>query len=406
MAFWNNLWQKREDSSRFVTIDLGSSRGRVLEWVLTPEGQAELVHAATAEWQPGQVVEGALLDPAGVTSALAASLREMGLENSGREVVVGIGSEVCLGLSTGVRVKRSQPEAPLAEKELREIQKRLEEAAFLEAARQLAETTGHADLDISLVESRLVSVKADDFLLSDPLGYKGERLEVNLFTAFTPTAHLHQLEKMCQELKLSLMQVASTVSALALGLAGPRPWELNALVVDLGELTTEVGLIFGGGVVGNKVLDLGSGTFTQQLAQSLGLSVTEAEAKKIEFSGGRLSPEETEKVAQSLQRPLDWWLSGVKVCLEEFSGVKSFPTQLYLAGGGVQLPLIKENLTAFPWTKDLPFLQSPQVDLLTLDHLTSLIDPHHLGGGGRDVVPFSLAFVGREILAGDLDEHD
>ncbi len=400
MSLFTKLLGKKSPLPSWLSLDIGSTQVRLIHFAFNEEQKVVLVGAAIAPLAPEVVVEGAILDYAALLQAVLEALTTLNLEDGCQDVIIGVGGEACLGLTTSVRLRRSKPESPLKEKELRQIQSRLEEAAFLEAAKQLLETTGNSDLDISLVESRLVGVKADDFMLSSPLGYKGEKLEVSLFTAFSPTPHFRFLEKLCADLKLNLVQVASSLAALPLGLAGPRPWEFNALLLDMSRDATEIALVFGGGVVGTKVLDLGGGAFTRQLARDFSFPEEVAEKKKRSFSRGELPVEEAERVAQSLQKPLDWWLSGLKLSLGEFSGVKSFPGKIYLVGGGAYLPLIRESLQAFPWTKDLPFSKVPEVEVLLPSAFSLVQDQKNILEGVVDTISAGLAHVGFTAFGG------
>lgn len=404
MDLLSKLLEKKSADKNWLAIDVGATNLRVLEFALGEEdGAVELVKMASAKTLPGAVVEEAILKLPEVTQALQGLLQKIERVDSHLPVIFGIAGEVCLSLTTNGRVIRENPEGVLKIQELRDIQKRLEESAFVEAGRVIAESTGNPDLDISLVESRITTVKADDFWLANPLGYRGRQLELGLFNSFTPTSHWQCLQSLAASLQLNLVQVASTLGAISLGLVGEKPWELNALLVDIGKDTTEVGLVFGGSVISTKVVDLGGGAFTYQLCKDLNLSEEEAERKKLDFSDGLLTGEEGEKIAASLQKPLTWWQDGLQLALADFSGVKTFPDKMYLVGGGALLPLISESLVALPWVKDLPFRSPPEVKILEPLAFPKLEDPQQFLNTADDLPAASLGFIGAKIFGANFN---
>lgn len=402
MDLFSKLLEKKSADKNWLAIDVGATNLRVLEFALgEEEDTVELVKMAVCQTMHGAVVEEAILKLPEVTQALQELLVKIERVNSHLPVIFGIAGEVCLPITTSGRVVRENPEGVLKLEELRAIQKRLEESAFVEAGRVIAESTGNPDLDISLVESRLTTVKADDFWLANPLGYRGRQLELSLFTTFTPTSHWQCLQSLAASSQLNLIQVASTLGALTLGLSDEKPWELNALVVDIGRDTTEIGLVFGGSLISTKVLDLGGGAFTSQLVKELSLSAEEAEKKKLDFADGLLTGEEGEKIASCLQKPLTWWQEGLQLALSDFSGVKTFPNKIYLVGGGALLPLISESLMALPWVKNLPFRNPPEVKVMEPLYLPKLKDPQQFLGNADDLPAVSLGFIGAKIFGAE-----
>ena len=68
------------------------------------------------------------------------------------------------------------------------------------------------------------------------------------------------------------------------------------------------------------------------------------------------------------------WLEGLKIVFTEFTGVKTFPSKVYLVGDAAELPDIQEILDKEPWTKSIAFKAPPTYTKLTLRDLQGVTD--------------------------------
>ena len=83
--------------------------------------------------------------------------------------------------------------------------------------------------------------------------------------------------------------------------------------------------------------------------------------------------------------------------------VSSFPTQIYLCGGGSLLPEIKEVMLEFPWKKSLPFAVVPKIEFFTPEKLDSITDSSKDLRNVFDITPASLAKFIYDINKKDLN---
>lgn len=387
----NILKKAPEAAVSFLVLDLGSTSLKAA--VFSPEEnrtQLKLLSYARLPTPVGAFREGLLLDVEAAASALKEVIAEA-LFNCGEQpqlTVIGLSGSAVKEFYTAVRLTREVAETPLAEKELKETVQKVKEASFIEIEKGLTEVFGSTDLEAEVVNTRLASFKVDGYPLKEPFGFTGKVLEITINCTVSPANNLEALRTVLNRLKINNYRLAGNLSALASLLVSYQSPEINALLIDIGGQKTDVGVVFGGVLIGSRTVGLGSDHWTRLICDRLHLTVEEAEKRKNAYisrsPGGSNDPE----IGQTLQDFLGLWLSGLEVALADFSGVKTFPGKVFLAGGGSLLPDLAARLQAFPWTTAFPFLAIPEISPLPL----SLIDRFVVNASGKiltteDLIP-------------------
>src|SRR4029079_12286043 len=99
----------------------------------------------------------------------------------------------------------------------------VQERAENKAKQQLAWELGGKEIDIRLVNSALVSIDIDGYAVTNPIGFQGKEVVVQLYTAFAPMIHIGALERTAAELDLDLLAVAAEPFAVARSVIGNNP---------------------------------------------------------------------------------------------------------------------------------------------------------------------------------------
>jgi cell division protein FtsA len=176
--------------------------------------------------------------------------------------------------------------------------------------------------------------------------------------------------------------------------------DFSAIFIDIGGGTTDIAVVRNGGVEGTRMFAIGGRVFTKRIATELDKTFTEAEAKKIEYSAGKLSQKDTDKVKAGLDADCQVWLSGVELALGEFGETDLLPSKILLCGGGSLLPEIKQYLETRDWVKRLPFARQPKVDFIRPSDVVNVTDETGKMTGAADITPMALANLGID-LAGE-----
>ncbi len=344
---------------------------------------------------------GAISDIAAVVrncdAALNAAEQQAGV--SVRTAVIGIAGELVKGTTTTVRVRRKNPSKQLDIEETEQIIKLVQERAMNRAKQQLAFELGGKDVEIRLVNSALVRIDIDGYPVTNPVGFQGKEVVVQLYTAFAPLIHIGALERTAQELDLDLVAVAAEPFAVARSVIGNDPnLSMNAILMDVGGGTTDIAVLHDGGVQGTKMFGIGGRAFTRSVERGLDIPFDQAEEYKLALSTHKLPAAKITEVKHALDKTLDVWTSGIELALGEFTALEHLPHQVLLCGGGSSLDMLMEQLEQSAWHRELPFTRKPVVKHIQPDEVVGVKD---LTGNVNDhtfITAMGLLRVGADTL--------
>jgi cell division protein FtsA len=310
--------------------------------------------------------------------------------------VIGIAGELVKGATSTLTARRDDPRRPLDEPELERLVKRAQDRALREAEERIRWESGVDRLDVRLVHAAIVEMTIDGYPVSNPIGFTGAQVELNLFNAFAPMVHLGALQSVADALKLQLLGVIAEPYAVATCLDPGELGDAGAVFIDIGGGTTDVALVRGGGISGTKMLALGGRAFTKGLAERLGTSFAEAEAAKLAASSDEVSAE----VADALLEDARIWRDGVELMIGDLAGGELLPGRILLCGGGADLPQVPAVLDEGGWWERLPFARRPKVRALAPAEVVGLSDSTEKLVTRQDVTPLALAHQALILDAG------
>ena len=194
------------DRNYMVALDIGTEFVKAMIAKIDGE-ELQVVGVGRSRQDIGDMYSGAIADIAGVVQnceeALAEAEDQAGLQ--ARRVVIGVAGELVKGTTSTIRYRRPQPSRPLDENEMEFIIEKVQERAQEKARSQIGIETGNPDVEIKLVNSALVGIHIDGYKVSNPLGFQGKDVAVQIYTAFAPMLHIGALERVADELSLELM---------------------------------------------------------------------------------------------------------------------------------------------------------------------------------------------------------
>lgn len=306
--------------------------------------------------------------------------------------VIGIAGELVKGTTSSGSVRRVDPERPLQEDELERIVTKVQGEALDDAEKRIAWESGVERLDVRLVHAAIVEIKIDGYPVSNPIGFTGAQVELEVFNAFAPMVHLGALQSVAQRLGLELLGVIAEPYAVATCLDPGELGDTGAVFVDVGGGTTDVALVRQGGIAGTKMLALGGRAFTKGLAERFGLSFSRAETLKLEAALDEL-PEAVPAtdLQDALAEDATIWRRGVELMIGDLAAGELLPGRIYLCGGGAELPNVERTLNEGDWWRRLPFSRQPRVVALQPADVTGLQDGTGSLSTRQDVTPMALA---------------
>ncbi|HEX8390262.1 MAG TPA: cell division FtsA domain-containing protein [Candidatus Saccharimonadales bacterium] len=346
---------------------------------------------------------GAISDIGGVVrnceDALAQAESQAGVQ--GRRAVIGIAGELVKGTTSTIRYKRPQPDRALDVNEMEFIIEKVQERAGAKAQKQIAAETGNVDVEVKLVNSAIVAIHIDGYKVSNPIGFQGRDVAIQIYTAFAPMVHIGALERAAKELDLDLVAVAAEPFAVSRSVLGTDAGStFTAILTDVGGGTTDIAVVNDGGVEGTKMFGIGGRSFTRTIATDMELSYEDAEKLKIHVDEGTLKPTVATQVNASLDKTLEVWLGGVELALSEFDSVDHLPSRILLCGGGSSLTKLVEALRSSEWYKELPFTKRPSIQHISPTDVQGITDSTNSSLDHTYVTAMGLLRVGYDTMVG------
>jgi cell division protein FtsA len=384
-----------------VALDIGTEFVKALIARVVGDDM-EVIGMGRTHQELSDMQAGAIADIAAVVGncdkALAAAEQQAGV--SARTAVIGIAGELVKGTTSTVRFTRKSPEKEISVEEMGRIIELVQERAETKARQQLAWELGGKDVEVRLVNSALVRIDIDGYKVTNPVGFQGKDVLVEMYTAFAPMIHIGALERTAVELDLELLAVAAEPFAVARSVVGDDPnTSLSAILMDVGGGTTDIAVLNEGGVEGTKMFGIGGRAFTHAIERQLDVDFTQAEALKIGLSSGNTTGQQKTKVEKILDKTLNVWINGVELALSEFEKLDNLPNRILLCGGGSSLHTLMQKLENDEWYKALPFTRKPQIQHIKPNEVIGITDATGSINDHTFITAMGLLRVGMDTLS-------
>lgn len=383
-----------------ISLDIGTEYVKSLIFDVIDD-KAHVIGRGRAKQGLTHISAGTVTDIHGVIKTCEKSL-EQAAEMAGKlpdQVIIGIAGELVKGTTTTIKYTRPNHKAKITMKELQEIITKVQHRAFDRMRSIMAWESGHAEIDVRLVNAAIVDVTIDGYKVTNPLGFQGKEVQIGVFNAFAPIVHLGALQTIAENLELDLLSITAEPYAVARSMGPEEGIEFSAIFIDIGGGTTDIAVVSNGGVVGTKMFALGGRAFTKRISQMLNVSFSDAEQLKIAYSEGKITSGEKKKIIEkAIEADCKVWISGVELTLQEFKNVDLMPSRILMCGGGSMLPQITKTLKNYKWPKDIPFSRKPSVNFIKPKNVANVIDETKKLTHVSDVTPMSMASLAIELV--------
>ncbi len=391
-----------EGGDHVIALDIGTEFVKAL--IARIDGDdITIVGAGRKHQELSDMHSGAIADIGAVVQNCEQALSEAE-EQAGfqvKKVVIGIAGELVKGLTNTIRYKRPQPDRALDMSEMEFIIEKVQERAHTKAQKQIAWETGNEDVEIKLVNSAIVSIHIDGYKVTNPIGFQGRDIAIQIYTAFAPMVHIGALERVASELDLDLLAVAAEPFAVSRSVLGvDASSSFSAILMDIGGGTSDVAVVNDGGVEGTKMFGIGGRSFTRTIATELDLSFQDAEKLKLAIGDPNLKPGAKKKIEEAIDRTLEVWLGGVELALGEFDAIDHLPNRILLCGGGASLHKLVETLESGDWYKELPFTRKPTIHHIEPDQVAGIVDQTGKVTDHTYITAMGLLRVGYDTMIG------
>ncbi len=383
-----------------VALDVGTEFVKALIGKI--DGSSiEIIGVGRAHQGLSDMQAGAIADIGGVVQncndALAKAEEQAGV--SVRTAILGIAGELVKGTTTTIPFRRTDPEQEVDVDEMEQIISLAQERASAKARENLAIEMGNAQMDVRLVNSALVGITIDGYQVTNPIGFKGRDVIIQLYTAFAPMIHIAALERTAKELDLDLLAVAAEPFAVARSVIGDNAnATMSAILMDVGGGTTDIAVVNDGGVQGTKMFGIGGRAFTRSIERDLGTDFEHAEQMKLAVPENSMATKQHDAVVKALDKTCDVWIAGVELALSEFTELDHVPHRILLCGGGASLENLTNSLKETNWYSDVPFTRKPTIAFITPDQVIGIKDKTGDVSDHTFVTAMGLLRVGADTL--------
>lgn len=396
----------RSTDEYIVGLDIGTEFIKAL--IAKVDGdKLEIVGVGRKRQDVSDMYAGAIADITGVVRNCedALSEAEAEAEIQAKKVVIGIAGELVKGVTNTIRYRRPQPDRPLDTNEMEFIIDKVQERSQQKAQKQIALETGNPDVEIKLVNSALVSIHIDGYKVSNPIGFQGRDVSVQIYTAYAPMVHIGALERVAEALSLELLAVAAEPFAVSRSVLGTDAnSNFTAILADVGGGTTDIAVVSDGGVEGTKMFGIGGRSFTSTIAGEMNISYQDAEMIKVNIDEGNIKPDVKKRAELAIDKTLEVWLAGVEIALGDFDSADHLPNRILLCGGGASLQKLVDSLKKKDWHKDLPFTKKPTIHHIEPSEVQGITDSTNKVNDHTFITAMGLLRVGYDTILGSKDE--
>ena len=321
-----------------------------------------------------------------------------------KHIVMGIAGEYIQGVSIVVNYQREENfDDEVTEKEEERILAQIEGKIETSGKEDLGQRIGLVNEDIEILHLTRTGTEIGGMPVDSLVGFKGKDVKLNYYASFAPKTYVESLRSVARELELNVLGIVSQPFAVARAFAGSSNRDFSAIFIDVGGGTTDIAIVEKGNVIETKMFAFGGRTFTKEISKILNLEYRVAEQRKIKYAKKDLNKELSREVQKIVYPVARLWMRTLKTAFSLCDDVSSFPTQIYLCGGGSLLPEIKEVMLEFPWKKSLPFAVVPKIEFFTPEKLDSITDSSKDLRNVFDITPASLAKFIYDINKKDLN---
>lgn len=383
-----------KDNENIVALDIGTEQLKTILFSINNLG-VDIKKMSRIEQQQHAMRSGIITNLDTVLEncrlSISSITQRLTPEQMPKNVVMGIAGEYIQGVSIVVNYQRDENyEKEVTEKEQRKIIAQIESKIETNGKADLSQRIGLTNEDIEILHITKTGLEIGGMPVDSLIGYKGRDVKLNYYASFAPKTYVEALRKVASELEMNVIGIVAQPFAVARAYAGSSNRDFSAIFIDVGGGTTDIAVVEKGSVIETKMFAFGGRTFTKEISKTLNLEYRYAEQRKLKYSKKELNRELAREVQKIVYPVAKLWLKTLKSALDYCDDIDSFPTQIYLCGGGALLPEIREVMIEFPWKKFSRFPVVPKIDYFTPDKLENITDSSGELKHIFDITPASL----------------
>lgn len=219
-----------------------------------------------------------------------------------------------------------------------------------------AQERGILPEDIQFVNLKILERKIDGYEVPCLSGFQGEKLDFRILANFLPKDYFKNIQEIIQELHLKTFGIINLAENLSNFFEDKK---LNAIFLDIGGEISQIFLVREGKLESIEELEMGGKNFLENLSQNFGMTLERTRNLAQDYSKRVLSEGVRKKIKEIFNLDSQRWFNGLK---SKLKGERYLPSDIFLFGGGSQIPEIEEILEEGNWEGLL--FTSPDVKII------------------------------------------
>jgi len=392
------LQKGTSQSNKFLSLNINSKEVRGLT-IYYDNGKYKIIGTGREQLENGSVRNGVIIDKDDVVRAVKNVVIQATeeLEEKVNNVILGVNGDLCLGLMTTIRFKRTA-NLPIEKSEVDNLYDKITEAANIQAQNEYLEISGNPDIALQNITSSNVYLRIDGQRVEDLQGQSGTTVEAAVFNAFAPEYHTKSLQEVIRKAGLNIMAIGSEMYAFVQWIKQHSKGQEDFVLLTLDNESTNVAVVFGGGIASTKSLNIGFSHFVEGVAEKMGITSVEAEKLVKGYIAGKMMESESAVIQKAIVEIADIWLSGLELLFGEFSNVKTFAPKIFITGYGAEIKDVLSILKSEPWTKTIPFKSFPDISKVNFSDFEKISDATGKVGGAEWLGNVSMSIIYEEIF--------
>jgi cell division ATPase FtsA len=264
----------------FLVIDIWSYLLKVMVCKIV-QGSIVIEHTFTRRQSRKNMYAGDISDLLGITQSIEDGLRhlpDISLELPKKAVFL-LHPQESIFDSFGFNYVRSTPNNPITMEEIDKMVGQTEGRALQQLQGRILERIEGSDADMRIASTCLTSLSIDGQKVTNPLGFTGKNIKLQLLNIFVPQSRTQALMSIARMLNLEVISLIPAGIALSKLFENQQQWQDALCLVDFWYSKTVVTAIYNGELLGTNTIPYGTKNLEDALAQANPyLSVIQIEA--------------------------------------------------------------------------------------------------------------------------------
>ncbi|MFC1756875.1 cell division protein FtsA [Patescibacteria group bacterium] len=278
--------------------------------------------------------KGVVVNPQDVSIAIKNSLNQAlkTADVTTKNAIVSIGGTGIDGIKSKGSIAVSRADHEISENDLKR--------AINQSEAELRRSHSAHILNRDILHHFPISYNIDDnSVIGNPVGMKGEKLEVETLFITSLSQHVNSLLKSMDLANVTVEDVVADSMAMSHAILNKKEKEVGCLLVNIGGDTSSIVVFEEGGPISLEIFPIGSNHITYDIAQGLQILIDEADQLKISFGEDATIKRRLNSIIVPRLNDIFELVDGH---LNKIKRNRLLPAGVILTGGGANLDGIQE----------------------------------------------------------------